>query len=415
MQSLPPQYYTPYPNAAAAHYQPPPPHMMQQHQQSMAMNMSQLPPQQSAQPELNSNGKPKRKQVKNACVNCQKACKKCDDGRPCQRCIKYGLTETCVDSVRKERKKGVKRGPYKRRNQANNSSASASPTPAHSNLYAQSPAASATAAAQQAMRQPLPFNYPSFPQYDQFNATSGYPTYGYSSMMPPNYQHNPSMVSYPGLSVMPSQQQQQQQQQQPQQQQQQQHHHDMNGRPVSHSPQYANQQQQQQTNESKTQSNEAGEDEDGNKLSILSQLCSAVLDNTDAPKQEGIEEGQAAQRQQQQQQQQPQEQHATSHYLPVNNGTPPPSRGHSRTSSFEHSDYHVPSAPTFGHDSPHTYIDGQLRANVYGTPNSSPSNSPVNSTYKPPAASSSWPLPSLQSVVASPQNNNQGNNWQSGW
>ncbi|KAI7900495.1 uncharacterized protein BX663DRAFT_517830 [Cokeromyces recurvatus] len=59
--------------------------------------------------------KPKRKQVKNACVNCQKACKKCDDGRPCKRCIKLGLTATCKDSDRKERKKGVKRGPYKKR------------------------------------------------------------------------------------------------------------------------------------------------------------------------------------------------------------------------------------------------------------------------------------------------------------
>ncbi|CAI2174972.1 19640_t:CDS:2 [Funneliformis geosporum] len=61
--------------------------------------------------------KQKRKQVKNACVNCQKACKKCDDGRPCQRCIKYELTATCKDSIRKVRKKGVKRGPYKRRTQ----------------------------------------------------------------------------------------------------------------------------------------------------------------------------------------------------------------------------------------------------------------------------------------------------------
>ncbi|KAI7850012.1 hypothetical protein BDC45DRAFT_519193 [Circinella umbellata] len=59
--------------------------------------------------------KPKRKQVKNACVNCQKACKKCDDARPCPRCIKYGIEATCVNSVRKERKKGVKRGPYKQR------------------------------------------------------------------------------------------------------------------------------------------------------------------------------------------------------------------------------------------------------------------------------------------------------------
>ncbi|KAG8748305.1 hypothetical protein FRC10_007696 [Ceratobasidium sp. 414] len=57
----------------------------------------------------------KRKQVKNACSACQRACKRCDIGRPCERCIKYGMQDTCRDSVRKERKKGVKRGPYKKR------------------------------------------------------------------------------------------------------------------------------------------------------------------------------------------------------------------------------------------------------------------------------------------------------------
>lgn len=57
----------------------------------------------------------KRRQVKNACTNCQKACKKCDDARPCLRCVKYGISEECVDSQRKERQKGVKRGPYKKR------------------------------------------------------------------------------------------------------------------------------------------------------------------------------------------------------------------------------------------------------------------------------------------------------------
>ncbi|ORX89291.1 hypothetical protein K493DRAFT_69779 [Basidiobolus meristosporus CBS 931.73] len=56
--------------------------------------------------------RPKRRQVKNACINCQKACKKCDEGRPCQRCIKYGLGDTCRDSTRKERRKGERRGPY---------------------------------------------------------------------------------------------------------------------------------------------------------------------------------------------------------------------------------------------------------------------------------------------------------------
>ncbi|KAF9070346.1 hypothetical protein BDP27DRAFT_1420036 [Rhodocollybia butyracea] len=57
----------------------------------------------------------KRRQVKNACTNCQKACKKCDDARPCLRCIKYAMETECVDSKRKERKKGLKRGPYKKR------------------------------------------------------------------------------------------------------------------------------------------------------------------------------------------------------------------------------------------------------------------------------------------------------------
>ncbi|KAH9967912.1 hypothetical protein BC827DRAFT_1368131 [Russula dissimulans] len=65
----------------------------------------------TAQPPMRS----KRRQVKNACTNCQKACKKCDDARPCLRCVKYGIGEECVDSQRKERKKGIKRGPYKKR------------------------------------------------------------------------------------------------------------------------------------------------------------------------------------------------------------------------------------------------------------------------------------------------------------
>ncbi|PBK77802.1 hypothetical protein ARMSODRAFT_946675 [Armillaria solidipes] len=64
----------------------------------------------------------KRRQVKNACTNCQKACKKCDDARPCLRCVKYGVSEECVDSQRKERRKGIKRGPYKKRDGKGNAS-----------------------------------------------------------------------------------------------------------------------------------------------------------------------------------------------------------------------------------------------------------------------------------------------------
>ncbi|KDR79930.1 hypothetical protein GALMADRAFT_242061 [Galerina marginata CBS 339.88] len=59
--------------------------------------------------------RPKRKQVKMACTNCAGACKRCDETRPCERCVKYGIADSCVDGQRKERKKGIKRGPYKRK------------------------------------------------------------------------------------------------------------------------------------------------------------------------------------------------------------------------------------------------------------------------------------------------------------
>lgn len=70
----------------------------------------------------------KRKQVKMACTNCANACKRCDEHRPCERCVKYGIPETCVDGVRKERQKGIKRGPYKRKNKSGGSDTATSPT-----------------------------------------------------------------------------------------------------------------------------------------------------------------------------------------------------------------------------------------------------------------------------------------------
>ncbi|KAF8738606.1 hypothetical protein AX14_010903 [Amanita brunnescens Koide BX004] len=77
---------------------------------SSALPLAMLPLPAAPQPT-----RAKRRQVKNACTNCQKACKKCDDARPCLRCVKYGMQEACISSQRKERKKGVKRGPYKKR------------------------------------------------------------------------------------------------------------------------------------------------------------------------------------------------------------------------------------------------------------------------------------------------------------
>lgn len=45
----------------------------------------------------------KRHQVKNACTYCQKLCKKCDDYRPCSRCINKNCSESCISSIRKKR------------------------------------------------------------------------------------------------------------------------------------------------------------------------------------------------------------------------------------------------------------------------------------------------------------------------
>lgn len=59
----------------------------------------------SSTPSSSRNNHGKRKQVKNACVNCQRACKKCDDQRPCGRCVRYGIEDGCINSQRKERKR----------------------------------------------------------------------------------------------------------------------------------------------------------------------------------------------------------------------------------------------------------------------------------------------------------------------
>ncbi|KAJ7231450.1 hypothetical protein B0H12DRAFT_1146453 [Mycena haematopus] len=90
----------------------------------------------------------KRMQVKNACTNCQKSCKKCDQARPCLRCVKYGFGPgECVDSQRKERKKGAKRGPYKKRDGKGNIAQSKDPSFQELELDLSSPASGSSAAA----------------------------------------------------------------------------------------------------------------------------------------------------------------------------------------------------------------------------------------------------------------------------
>ncbi|KAI8967569.1 hypothetical protein BDF20DRAFT_927943 [Mycotypha africana] len=47
---------------------------------------------------------PRKKKAARACIHCQKAHLTCDDSRPCQRCIKRNLANTCTDGARKKAK-----------------------------------------------------------------------------------------------------------------------------------------------------------------------------------------------------------------------------------------------------------------------------------------------------------------------
>jgi hypothetical protein len=46
----------------------------------------------------------RRKKATRACFHCQKAHLTCDDSRPCQRCIKRDLANSCTDGIRKKAK-----------------------------------------------------------------------------------------------------------------------------------------------------------------------------------------------------------------------------------------------------------------------------------------------------------------------
>ncbi|KIJ62194.1 hypothetical protein HYDPIDRAFT_115073 [Hydnomerulius pinastri MD-312] len=108
-----PQYMIPFPAAPGMMYPYPPP--------PPGQGFPQYP---QPSPTAANGQRAKRKQVKMACTNCANACKRCDETRPCERCIKYGIQESCVDGVRKERQKGIKRGPYKRKNKNGSGEAS---------------------------------------------------------------------------------------------------------------------------------------------------------------------------------------------------------------------------------------------------------------------------------------------------
>ncbi|KAF9459667.1 hypothetical protein BDZ94DRAFT_1239046 [Collybia nuda] len=159
-------------------FPPPPPGMVFAYNPTQGPGFN-APPTPQSLPAL----RPKRKQVKMACTNCAAACKRCDEHRPCERCTKYGVADTCKDGQRKERKKGIKRGPYKRKNKGGPND-----SPSYGDRDAEAPAGGewatptpgGTAAAIQAVAHQFP---PSEGYYPMF-----YPPHGQYIPPPPEGQ-----------------------------------------------------------------------------------------------------------------------------------------------------------------------------------------------------------------------------------
>ena len=105
------------------------------------------------------------------------------------------------------------------------------------------------------------------------------------------------------------------------------------------------------------------DDDEGSKLTILSQLCSSVLANNDGSKPDTVDEIKTEE---------------------THQNTPPPSRPHSREASHENNNI---AGTSFAADSSHTYVNSHLSHvtnsnastpnSAYGTPGSSPAGSPL--------------------------------------
>ncbi|KAG2218381.1 hypothetical protein INT45_013332 [Circinella minor] len=361
-QGLP---YAPLDQQLNYHQQPTPgvQHHQQQQQQQPHPGYpgGYVPQQMLSQNDSSSTGggpvKPKRKQVKNACVNCQKACKKCDDARPCPRCIKYGIEATCVNSVRKERKKGVKRGPYKQRKgqDADNASATSQPsTPVPETL------SSLTSPNGNPMLHPYLRALGAGDSYQPHQPTHVMSPY----TVPPAIMQQMYQAEYQPTTAAVKQ------QQSPQQQHQQQQQEDSNNTGVK---------------AKETSSAGTDSDEEGNKLNILSQLCSAVLDHSDSPKEDA-------------------DQNDSSTNTPATATTPTPTNKKDQYTLLSgQTGYNIPT------NAQQQQSSGGARNFVYpssngnNTANSSPTQQ-MHPYYQQQQSQQVWPLPPLQSVVPSDRN-----------
>lgn len=208
--------------------------------------------------------------------------------------------DTCVNSVRKQRKKGIKRGPYKKRNKAGeNGASSGTSTPnvvspmTNADIYAQNNGVRGNT---------MPIHYQPFSSqpYDPYayanNGQMMPQAYMVPAGIPQIYPNNPSVLSYQSaVNLIPPQQQQQNQpmnngfvgQEEHVQQQSPSVHavsatasaNPSNNPSAAGTPTLA---EKKPTVTAKTEE----DDDEKSKLTILSQLCSAVLDHNDNPKEE---------------------------------------------------------------------------------------------------------------------------------
>lgn len=78
-----------------------------------SLDCSPVPSRASSAPSSpGASGRKKRYRVSHACATCKKSKTKCDNQRPCGRCVRTGKADCCVDSVHKKRgrkKKNTKR------------------------------------------------------------------------------------------------------------------------------------------------------------------------------------------------------------------------------------------------------------------------------------------------------------------
>lgn len=143
--------------------------------------------------------RPKRRQVKSACVNCRKACKKCEEQRPCCRCTRLGLQDSCIDYQRKPRVKGYKRGQY-RTTSARCHEHDLVMIPASAAVFA--PDICVNVVQDQQSRGPLKRDYPVAPQLDDWVETlHGSPLGDFDPVYPLTVAKSLGMSLYGGRAV----------------------------------------------------------------------------------------------------------------------------------------------------------------------------------------------------------------------